>query len=67
MALGDVLFVADGTLHTKDLCLCKSLLLLHGTEVHGEESNKLSLVFTFFFWPGSTTPAENSVWTQSVR
>lgn len=50
MALGDVLFVADGTLHTKDLCLCKSLLLLHGTEVHGEESNKLSLVFTFFFF-----------------
>ena len=50
MALGDVLFVADGTLHTKDLSLCKSLLLLHGTEAHGEESNKLSLVFTFFFF-----------------
>ena len=50
MALGDVLFVADGTLHTKDLSLCKSLLLLHGTEAHGEELNKLSLVFTFFFF-----------------
>lgn len=66
MAVGDVSFVVDGTLHTKDLSLCKSLLLLHGTEVHGEKSNKFSLVSTFF-WPGSTTPAENSVWTQSVR